>query len=110
MLTARVSSVRQSGGAGPIGTRKVGSWARIGAGPFAAQGLDERRRDPLDLVGPLEDGDVAPQVPLADPAERPQEVAQPRPHPLTGVVVHLAHTVPVVVPRPLPRPRRVPAC
>ena len=61
------------------------------------------RRHPLDVVAPLEDRHVLVQVLLAHPAERPQEVPQPRPQPLLRVVVDLAHPVPVVVPRPLPR-------
>src|SRR5215210_125449 len=41
------------------------------------------------------------QVLLMHPAKGSQEVTRRRPQPLDGIGVHLAHSVPVIVPRPL---------
>src|SRR3954467_11195349 len=79
-----------------------GSCPAIGAGamPDAQERPQEHWRRPLHVVRPLEDRDILVQVLLVHTAERPQMVSQPRPHPLQGVVVHLADTIAIVVPRP----------
>jgi hypothetical protein len=41
------------------------------------------------------------QVDLVDAPERTEEVAEPRPEPLYGVVVNLADAVTIIVTRPL---------
>ena len=51
----------------------------------------------LEVVRPLEHGDVLGQIALVDAAERAQEVAQPRPDALHGVAMGFADAVAVVV-------------
>src|SRR5258708_14929288 len=55
---------------------------------------------------PLKERHVLRQIPLAHPAERPQEVPQPRPQALLRVAMDLTYPIPVAVERPRPfRPR-----
>ena len=56
----------------------------------------------LEVMRPLEHGDVLGEVFLVDAPEGPQEVAQPGPNPFHGVAMHFADAVPVVVPGVFP--------
>ena len=51
----------------------------------------------LQVMVPLEQGDVLSQIPFADAAEESQEVAEPGPQPLLGIAMHLPHTIAVEI-------------
>src|SRR4029077_4856980 len=92
---------------GYVHARGLGSCGGSGAVWYAQHDYQQGIGDRFQVVGPLEHGDVLPQVPLVDAPERPQEVPQPRPQPFHRVVMDLADPVPVVVSCPLPLSRRV---
>jgi len=56
----------------------------------------------LEIVCPLEHGNVPCEVFLVDAPERPKEVAQSRPSILHGVAMHLTDAFPVIVPGVFP--------
>ncbi len=86
---------------------KRGAWGqrlragRLGEWMTPQEQGHEIGRGGLEVVRPLEDGDVLRQVLFVDAPEGPQEITQPRPDPFGGVAVDLADAVAVIVARPL---------
>src|SRR5690242_5911293 len=78
------------------------SWAQDGARPKTTECPDKVARDLLDGIAPREHANILIQEPLADPSERPQEIAQACPQPFQRVVVDFPYSIAVIVPCPLP--------
>ena len=64
-------------------------------------------RHTFEIVGPLEEGHILAQKPLAHPPERLQQGAQPGPDAFERSVVDFADAVPIRVARPFAVARRV---